>query len=186
MATMLERMIGAAKLDPATYEEVEGDPSATGQAMVVVVLSAVAAGIGGISLGAKGFVVALISALVGWFVWAGLTFVIGTKLLPESGTQADFGQLLRTIGFSASPGVLQVAGVVPVLGAVVAFFASLWMLAAMVVAVRQALDYKSLGRAIVVCLLGWLVNIAITVVLVLMFGLASGMAGGFGGTPAVP
>lgn len=186
MATLMERMVGAAKLDVRTYEEVESDPNATGQAMLVVALSAIAAGIGGLSLGARGFLVSLLAALLGWVVWAGLTFVIGTKLLPEPGTNADFGQLLRTIGFSASPGVLQIAGAIPLLGWVIGFVVSIWMLVAMVVAVRQALDYQSTGRAVVVCLIGWLVNILISALLALAFGLASGIGGALRGAPTAP
>jgi hypothetical protein len=162
MATLTQRMIGAAMLDAKTFEEVEADSSATAQAMTVVVIAAVAAGLGSLRYGVSLVGVSLVAALVGWFIWAGLTYVIGTKLLPEPQTHADFGQLLRVVGFSAAPGVLAVFGIVPLLGAVVAFLAGLWQLAAMVVGVRQALDYTSTGRAVGVCLIGfivyWLVN----------------------------
>jgi hypothetical protein len=162
MATLTERMIGAAMLDAKTYESVEADPSATAQAMTVVALAAVAAGIGSLRYGVGVVGISLVAAFVGWFIWAGLTYVIGTKVLPEPQTQADFGQLLRVIGFSAAPGVLAVLGIVPLLGGVVTLLAGLWQLAAMVVGVRQALDYTSTGRAIGVCVIGfvvyWLVN----------------------------
>jgi hypothetical protein len=98
---------------------------------------------------------------VGWFIWAGLTFLIGTKILPEPQTKADLGELLRTIGFSASPGVLRIFGMIPLLGGLIALAASVWMLVAMIVAVRQALDYTSTGRAVGVCVIGWLVQVAI-------------------------
>ncbi len=101
------------------------------------------------------------SPLVGWFIWAALTFLIGTKILPEPQTKADLGELLRTIGFSASPGVLRIFGMIPLLGGLIALAASVWMLVAMVVAVRQALDYTSTGRAVGVCAIGWLVQVAI-------------------------
>jgi len=169
MASLTERMIGAAKLDPATYEEVEKDPTAMGQAMLVVVASSVAAGIGSLgTMGMGGVIFVTFAAIVGWFIWAGLTYWIGTKLLPEPQTQADFGQLLRTIGFSASPGVLRILGIVPILGWLISFLASIWMLVAMVIAVRQALDYQSTGRAVGVCLIGFVVYIAISSMLVMM------------------
>ncbi len=176
MASFSERMIGAAKLDPQTYEEVEHDTNAMGQAMGVVVLSAVAAGIGAIGQGGAGGVVAVtIGALIGWFIWAGLTFVIGTKVLPEPQTKADMGELLRTIGFAASPGVLRILGIVPVLGPLIVFGASVWMLVAMVIAVRQALDYKSTGRAIGVCVIGFVVYMAVAFVIVLAMGAFAGV-----------
>ena len=174
MASITDRMIRAAKLDVNLYEEVEADKGAMGQAMGVVVLSSVAAGIGTIgAMGIQGLVLGTIAALLGWFIWAFLTYFIGTRLLPEPQTKADYGELLRTIGFSSSPGVLRVLGIIPMLGSILSFIFGIWMLVAMVIAVRQALDYKSTWRAVGVCLIGWIVQIVI-------FGIFFGLAGGFG------
>jgi len=180
-ASLIERAIGAAKLDVATYEEVEHDPNALGQAMTVVVVAALASGIGGLRGGVMPAIVGVFGALVGWFIWAFLTYIIGTKLLPEPQTQADMGQLLRTIGFSAAPGVLNVLQIVPVLGMLVALVAGVWQLVAMVIAVRQALDYKSTGRAVGVCLIGFvvylMVAVALTAVLVTAGAVGSAVMG---------
>ncbi|MCH7979157.1 MAG: hypothetical protein IH935_09305, partial [Acidobacteria bacterium] len=120
MADLKDRMIRAAKLDINLYEEVEADKQAMGQAMTVVILSSLAAGVGTISsVGVSGIFWGTIAALVGWFIWAFLTYFIGTRILPEPQTRADMGELLRTTGFSSSPGVLRVFGVVPVLGGLV-------------------------------------------------------------------
>jgi hypothetical protein len=162
MATFAQRMIGAAKLDVRTYEEVEADTTATAQAMAVVVLSSVAAGIGSVGQrGVLGLVVGTVAALIGWFVWAFLAYLIGTKLLPEPQTSSNVGELLRTTGFSSSPGLLRILGVLPMLGVVVSFLASIWMLIAMVIAVRQALDYTSTWRAVGVCIIGWLILVVL-------------------------
>jgi len=162
MASIQDRMLRAAKLDVDLYEEVEADPEAMGQATAVVVLAALAAGIGNFTtLGLTGLVVGTLAALVSWYIWAFLTYLIGTKLLPEPETQSDLGELLRTIGFASSPGLLRVFGVVPALGDIVFLVAGLWMLIAMVIAVRQALDYKSTGRAIGVCLIGWVIQLVV-------------------------
>ena len=173
MASIIDRMVRAAKLDVNLYEEVEADKGAMGQAMAVVVLSSVAAGIGTLgTAGIKGLVLGTIVALVGWFIWAFLTYYIGTRLLPEPQTKADYGELLRTIGFSSSPGVLRVLGIIPMLGNILNFICGIWMLVAMVIAVRQALDYKSTWRAVGVCLIGWIVQIVI-------FAMFFWLAGGF-------
>lgn len=158
MAKFSQRIIGAIKLDVGTYEEVEADPSALGQAMAVVLLSSLAAGIGA---GIDGLMslANLISVLLSWFVWAGLTYFIGTRILPTPQTHADWGQLLRTTGFAAAPGILRIAGIIPFIRELVFSIASIWMLAAFVIAVRQALDYESTGRAIGVCLIGFLINV---------------------------
>lgn len=171
MNLFVDRMIRAAKLDIHLYEEVEADKNAMGQAIGVVVLSSLAAGIGAISVqGAGGIVMGTIFALVGWFLWAFLTYVIGTKLLPESQTRADYGELLRTIGFSSSPGLIRVLGIIPGLQSIVFLAAGIWMLVAMVIAVRQALDYQSTWRAVGVCLIGWLVQILLLGLLFVAIG----------------
>jgi hypothetical protein len=172
MASIQDRMIRAAKLDVRLYEEVEADRDATGQAMTVVVLSAVAAGVAVVgSTGLMGILSATIAALVGWLVWAYLTYFIGTRLLPEPQTRADYGELLRTIGFASSPGVIRVFGIIPGLGPVIFLAASIWMLVAMVVAVRQALDFTSTPRAVGVCLIGWVVQALILLLAAPLFGL---------------
>jgi len=171
MANFGNRIIRAARLDVALYEEVEADKSASGQAMGVVVLSSIAAGIGNTSkAGLGGMLMMVVVALVGWYIWAYLTYFIGTKLLPEPQTKADHGELLRTIGFSSSPGLIRVLGIIPGMQSIVFPIAAIWMLVAMVIAVRQALDYNSTLRAIGVCAIGWIVQIALFVLLFSIFG----------------
>ncbi len=171
MASIQERMIRAARLDPQLYEEVEADQAAMGQAMGVVILSGVAAGIGSFSNGGLlGTVTGTIAALAGWYIWAFLTYFIGTRFLPEPQTRADHGELLRTIGFASAPGLIRVLGIIPGLTAPVFSIAGVWMLVAMVIAVRQALDYESTWRAIGVCLVGWSIQALILLAVVSMFG----------------
>lgn len=171
MNIYVDRMIRAAKLKPSLYEEVENDPSSITQAMGVVLLASLAAGIGAIpQAGASSLIMGVLTALAGWFVWAFLTFYIGTKLLPESQTRADYGEMLRTIGFSSSPGIIRVIGIIPGLAAPVFLIAGVWMLAAMIVAVRQALDYQSTWRAIGVCLIGWVIQAMFIFMVFAIFG----------------
>ena len=171
MTSFLDRMLRAAKLDVNLYEEVEADTGAMRQAMGVVVLSSVAAGIGSIATGGLGgILMGTIAALIGWYIWAFLTYYIGTKFLPEPQTRADLGELLRTIGFSSSPGLIRVLGIIPGLGGVVFLVASIWMLVAMVIAVRQALDYESTLRAVGVCVIGWIIQTLIFALLFFILG----------------
>ncbi|KPL17768.1 MAG: hypothetical protein AMJ92_11040 [candidate division Zixibacteria bacterium SM23_81] len=171
MADFTNRMIRAAKLDVSLYEEVEADKTAMGQAMMVVILSGIAAGVGNISRGGvMGIIWGTILALVGWYVWAFLTYFIGAKLLPEPETKANHQELLRTIGFSSSPGILRVLGIIPGLGSFLVFVASVWMLIAMIIAVKQALDYSSTWRAVGVCIIGWIIQMIFVWLLVAIFG----------------
>jgi len=171
MTGFSDRMIRAAKLDVHLYEEVEADKGALGQAMWVVVLSSIAAGVGSIARGGLGgILMGTITALVAWYLWACLTYFIGTRFLPEPQTRADVGELLRTIGFSSAPGLIRVLGIIPGLGKVVFLAASVWMLAAMVIAVRQALDYSSTLRAVGVCFIGWIVQALLFTLLFYLLG----------------
>jgi len=173
MGNLTDRIIRAVKLDPGLYEEVEADRTAMGQAMGVVVLSSVAAGIGGMTRGPGWIILGTIMALISWYIWAYLTYLIGTKLLPEPQTSADPGELLRTIGFSSAPGLIRILGIIPPLQGIVFFAASVWMLVAMVIAVKSALDYRSTMRAVGVCLAGWLIQM---VVFALVMALLVGMS----------
>lgn len=161
MATFAQRVIGAARLNVATYEEVEADEKATAQALAVVILSSVASGIGAAGLGSGGVIVYTIAAMIGWVAWAALTYVIGTQLLPEPQTRANLGELLRTIGFAGAPGLFRIFSIIPFLRWIVYFIVSIWLIIAMIIAVRQALDYQSTLRAVAVCVIGWLISTAL-------------------------
>lgn len=174
MSDFNDRIIRAAKLDVSLYEEVKADTTALGQAMGVVVLSSVAAGLGTITTGGPRIIIVIvigtILALIGWYIWAYITYFIGTRILPEPQTNADLGQLLRTIGFSSSPGFIRILCIIPGLSGIILIVASIWMLIAMVIAVRQALDYQSTLRAVVVCIIGWIVQSLFFVLLFFVTG----------------
>jgi len=150
--SLTDRMKGAAMLDVATYEEVEADETATGQAATVVAIAAVAAAIGAIGSGATGVFGSLLSYFFGWLLWSGVTYLIGDKLL---GGTATWGELLRTLGFALSPGILLVLGFIPLIGTLVGIIVGFWILVAGVVAIRQALDFST-GKALATAFLGWL------------------------------
>jgi hypothetical protein len=171
--TFVQRLIGAAALDSAIYEEVESDQNATSQAILVVLGSSVAAGVGMRPIDehtVSSVLLFSVIALISWAAWALLTYEIGTRLMPGPATRADVGELLRTIGFAATPGLLRFLGIMPAVLLPVFAVTAVWMLVAMVVAVRQALDYRSTGRAVAVCVLGWLLSLTIAVVMGVVFG----------------
>ena len=169
-SVFINRIIRACKLDVNLYEEVEADESATLQAALVVVLSSLAAGVGALSLGASNFLMAPILSLISWYIWAYLIYFIGAKLFPEANTKADHGQLLRTIGFSSAPGLIRIFGFTPELMSITFIGGGIWMLIAMIVAVRQALDYQSTWRAIGVVVIGFLVQAIVLIMLIRIFG----------------
>ena len=155
--SMVDRMVGASRLDIHIFEEVEADTAATKQALSVVLLVALATGIASMgTIGVPGLLVGVVVSVAGWAIWAWIVYFIGTKIIPEHETHADWGQLARSLGFAQSPGVLRVFGVVPGVGGIIFLAVSVWMLVSMVIAVRQALDYTSTLRAIGVVLIGFI------------------------------
>ncbi len=159
---MLARMLGAARLNVHTFEEVEADRGATLQAMLVVVLVAIASAIGGLGTASNpllGLVTGVIYGLISWALWALVTFLVGTTLLKTPETKADWGELARTTGFAQTPGVLRVFGFIPGIGPIIIFAVTIWQLVAMVTAVRQALDYESTLRAVGVVVIGFVIVI---------------------------
>ena len=161
--SIVDRMKGAAMLDIATYEEVEADTTATGQAAVVVAIVAVASAIGALRDGGASIIGGLVAAFIGWLIWSGVTYLIGTRVF---GGTATWGELLRTIGFAQSPGVLLVLGIIPVVGLLVRFAVWIWTLVAGIIAIRQALDFST-GKAILTALLGWLCMMVLVALLAL-------------------
>jgi hypothetical protein len=160
--TFASRIKGVLALDVKTFEEIEADRSANAQALFVVVAASVAAGLGGgARLGGLGILRETLGALVGWVMWAAVTWVIGSKLLPEPQTRTDMGELLRVIGYAYAPNFFAVFAFIPAFGILVSTVVAFWLLAATVLAVRQALDYVSTFRAAAVVLIGWLIFVVI-------------------------
>jgi hypothetical protein len=158
---LLERMMRAARLDVNLYEEVEHDLNATSQAATVVGIVALCAGLGnGIAMAIAGqtglaimaFVGGIVMAFIGWIAWAYITYFVGTSLFKAEATP---GELLRTVGFAQSPGVVMLLAFIPILGGLVGLVAAIWMLIAGVIALRQALDVTTM-QAIITAVIGWI------------------------------
>jgi hypothetical protein len=161
MASLTDRMIGAALLNVPIYEEVEADTTATGQAALVVIIASIAGAIGSYSLGPSRALGGLVMALLGWLIWAGVTYLIGVHVF--SGT-ATWGELLRTLGFAHAPGVLFVLGIFPLIGNLFTFAVMIWVLVCGIIAIRQALDFST-GKAVLTALIGWLLLVIPSIIL---------------------
>lgn len=171
MASIQDRVVGALRLDAATYEDVEHDQQATGQAALIVLIASVSAGLAtGSATGIVGLVVA---GFIGWGLSSWILLMVGTRLLPGANTEADLGQLLRTTGFAQAPRLFAVVGIVPLLGWLVSVVIAIWSLVAMVIAIRQALDYDDTLRAVIVAVIAWVIQVVILWIFsALLFGAA--------------
>lgn len=178
MASLGERMVGAMKADVKTFQEIEADPNALSQAVTVIVIAGIASLIGnvfrsGIGAGIAGLIISLIS----YALWSILVVLIGTKVMPEPTTKADFNEAFRVIGFTASPGVFNVLAIVPFLGPLISLVIAVWMIVIGVIAVREVLDYSNTGRAIIVCIIAALVVWCVTLLILTPLIIGSALLG---------
>jgi hypothetical protein len=187
--SLTDRMIRAARLDVALYNEVEADLSATSQALTVVIISSVAAGIGGAIAGAiagrpsaiiGGLIGGIVAALLGWLVWSYVMYFVGTRMF---GGTATYGELLRTTGFATSPGVLRILSFIPVVGGLISLVVAIWMIVTGFVAVREALDIST-GSTIATIIVGIIAEFIVILVVGLILGAlglgAAALTGGLG------
>jgi hypothetical protein len=167
--SLVDKMIRAAKLDATLYDEVEKDPKATKEALLIVLIGGICNGIGSVGVvGAKGLITGLLFGIIGWLLWSVVIFLIGVKAFKHT---SDMGELLRCLGFAYSPNVLSILGIIPGIGLLIRLIASIWVLIAFIVAVRQALDCDT-GRAVLISILGF---IAFLVVFGFFFSLSAGL-----------
>tara|TARA_B100000780_G_C20932361_1_gene371684 strand:- start:68 stop:589 length:522 start_codon:yes stop_codon:yes gene_type:complete len=158
IALFLNRIFRSFKIDPEVFNEVQKDKNATISAAFVVILSSSAAGIGATSLGTSNFILAPVFSLISWFVWAYIVYFVGVKLFPDTKTKTTQASLLRAIGFSSAPGIIRIFGFNEDLMTVTFIGSAFWMLACMIVAVRETLNYKSLWKALGVVIISWFVQ----------------------------
>tara|TARA_B100000686_G_C16355760_1_gene745136 strand:+ start:202 stop:717 length:516 start_codon:yes stop_codon:yes gene_type:complete len=158
ISIFLNRVFRAIKIDIDLYEEVEADKTATIQAGMVVILSSLAAGVGAIHLGVSNLLLAPLLSLLSWYIWAYIIYFVGVKIFPDPQTKSSHGELLRTIGFSSAPGIIRIFGFTPTLMTVTFIGSAFWMLACMVVAVKSALDYRSMWKAFGVVVFAWVIQ----------------------------
>ena len=175
---MIQRMIGAALFNAETYEEIEADPGAIGQAVLVVILVTVCGAVGGIIGGllgdasalkiVLGVIAGLVFGIVRWAIWVSVLALVGGMMLRTASTNTSWAEIGRVVGFAYTPGVLSIFSFVPFIGWLFPVVAWFWTLAAVTVAVRQALDFESTGRAIAVVLLAAVIGFIPWIIIVIV------------------
>ena len=178
---LFPRMLRAAKVESQLYEEVEADSGATGQALLVVVMASLSAGIGhgisGLMKGGAGgigvfftsLIIGAIGSLVAWFIFSLLCFWLGTTLFKGPDTKSTLGELLRVLGFADSPALLNIFVFIPFIGPIIPFVTMIWTIIAGVVGVRQACDFTT-GRAVGTVVVASIIPLIILVLIGIMVG----------------
>lgn len=178
MDTMINRVVRAAMLDVDFYNQVEADTSLNQEALMVVVLVSVASGIGAFLGGlisgefggaVLGLIIAVVLGVVNYYIWAYVTYFIGTNLF--EGT-ADPGELLRVLGYASGPRVVGILSFIPCLGGLAGLIGAIWALVAGFIAVREALDLDT-GKTLITVLIGWAIIFVISLVIGAVLGVGA-------------
>ncbi len=173
---MIDRMLGAAQLSADTFEDVERDRGATIQALLVVIIVTIASVVGQLLGGGEGsgvveaLAVGVIRGVASWAIWALVIWIVGSTILRTEQTEADWGQLARGTGFAQTPGILNVFGFIPAVGGLITFATFIWTFVAMVIAVRQCLDYTSTLRAFFAILISFIPVVIINFIVIMLIG----------------
>jgi len=170
-SSFVDRVIGAIRLDPATYEAVEHDTDATWQAALVVAVAAIFSGVGSSGGRTEGLIGGVLAAVVFWAIFALFAYLVGAYLLRGPQTSATFGEVLRTLGFSYAPSLIAILGLIPGIGFLFTFIAAVWSLIAGVIALRQALEVST-GRAVAVVVMAFLAMVIVVAVIVAVLGIS--------------
>ena len=180
MRLFLDRFVRAARLDVELYKEVAADPLTLNQAWITVLIYCMAASWGSFGgVGAIGTNIAMITTLIGWYIWAFFTYFAGTRFFRENKTEIerlDRKRVIRAMGFASAPGAVRLLGFIPGLGIVVLVVATTWMIVASTVAVKQALNFENTYRAAAACIIGWIINAFVQLVLFVVLFQAFGVS----------
>lgn len=172
MTLFLRRFFGALVFDPAAFEEIESNRASLLHAMIVVALAAGAGGAAAMGLGltgVPGLLIGVATVLGAWLVWITVVAVIGTITFAEPETHSSFSELVRTLGFAMAPGVFIAFAAMRAVAPIVIALVVGWSAGLTVLAMRQALDYRSTTRAVIVSIVGWLLAIGVIGTLLFMF-----------------
>jgi Yip1 domain len=170
-SSFVDRVIGAIRLDPATYEAVEHDTDATWQAAVVVVVAAIFSGVGSTGGRTRDLLGGVVASLVFWALFALFAYLVGAYLLRGPQTSATFGEVLRALGFSYAPSLFAILGLIPGIGFLIVFIAGIWSLIASVIALRQAFEVST-GRAVAIAVVAFLAMVVLLVIIATVFGIS--------------
>jgi Yip1 domain len=170
-SSFVDRVIGAIRLDPATYEAVEHDTDATWQAALVVVVAAIFSGVGSTRGRTQDLLGGVVASLVFWALFALFAYLVGAYLLRGPQTSATFGEVLRALGFSYAPSLFAILGLIPGIGFLIVFIAGIWSLIASVIALRQAFEVST-GRAVAIAVVAFLAMVVLLVIIATVFGIS--------------
>lgn len=157
MKQFLTRISATIQLDPNAYSKIREQKVSLSQAMLLVFLSSIATAVGSVGGYVEKIPMAILTACAGWMIWALFIYILGARIFPEPATQTDIRTVMGFIGFASTPGILKLLAFFPAISGIILFGATIWMLAATVVATQQVFNYQSFPRALAITVSGWII-----------------------------
>ena len=104
-----------------------------------------------------------LTAILTWFIWAILIYVLGVKIFPDKQTKVSFKKILTAVGFAHAPGLLRFFAVTPELMIPIIFLTQFWIFAALIISTRQILNFKSNLKSFGIVFLSFLIIVFLSI-----------------------
>ena len=172
-------MLGFLRLDERVINDVEQDTNATSQALIVVILVAIASAIGNVTVGAergsddnfwRAVIFGAIAAVAGWIVFSIIAYFVGTSLFGTAQTSATIGQVMRVVGFAQTPKLIGILGFIPLIGWIASLVAWVWFVVVAIVALRNAFEFST-ERAVGTAIVALIIQVVVQLLIALIIGL---------------
>ena len=98
-----------------------------------------------------------LTAILTWFIWSILIFVLGVKIFPDKQTKVSFKKVLTAVGFAHAPGLLRFFAITPDLMIPIIFFTQFWIFASLIISTKHILNLKSNLKSFGIIFLSFLI-----------------------------
>ena len=157
-AEFLNIIFKSIKLDRSLYSDNKNFGEASIYfAGLIMILDGIAGAVAANTVIKTGIAMSGLTAILTWFVWAVLIFVIGVKLFPDKQTKVPFKKILTAVGYAHAPGLLRFFAITPELMVPIIFLTQFWIFAALIISTKQVLNLKSNFKSFGIIFLSFLI-----------------------------
>ena len=152
------------KLDRSLYKDNKNfGEAAIYFAGLIMILDGVAGAVAANTVVKTAIGVSGLTAIITWFVWAVLIYVIGVKLFPDKDTKIPFKKVLTAVGFAHAPGLIRFFAVTPELMIPIIFLTQFWIFAGLIISTKQILNLKSNMKSFGIVFLSFLIIVFLSI-----------------------
>ena len=146
------------KLDRSLYSDNKNFGEASIYfAGIIMILDGIAGAVAANTIIKTAIAMSGLTAILTWFIWAILIFVIGVKLFPDKQTKTSFKKVLTAVGYAHAPGLLRFFAITPELMVPIIFLTQFWIFAALIISTKHVLILKSNFKSFGIVFLSFLI-----------------------------